>query len=167
MLGLEKPRLSLENSTLSLGISRLSVGFLNKYTRKKDMATRDDKGRFIKGGTKPEGSGIKKGSQQALTKKLKEIIREQLQTEIGQLGKTISEIDDPAQKVNAIAKVLPFVLPRIESVSFEETAKRDLTAEEKLLELNNTMSRTLEKQRKKLLETLTDFDDEEAEDEAE
>lgn len=119
---------------------------------------RDSKGTFQKGTKRIEGSGRKKGSVNASTKVLKEVLTEQLSPIISEIGNTIKLIEAPQDKITAIAKLLPFIAPRMQSIDFEDTTKRNVTAEQVLTELNSNLTKTMEKYKEKLLKNKVNFD---------
>ena len=92
---------------------------------KKSTAERDEQGRFVAGHKKI--GGIKKGKNG-----VRQIRRELMD----QLQPFIEMIDDPAEKVLAVSRMMKFTVPTYSAVEYTESNKRSLSAEEKLAQLN-------------------------------
>lgn len=59
----------------------------------------------------------------ALTKNIRETLKEMMQKEIQTLPETLKELE-PAQRLNILCKLIPFVLPKVESIH-PETGEPD------------------------------------------
>ena len=73
--------------------------------------TRDRKGYFL-----PGNPGKPKGARHSKTVKIREILQLAVGGHIEKIGEYIDEIEDPAKKVDVLAKLMPYVLPRLTSV---------------------------------------------------
>lgn len=104
----------------------------NCNTQKKPIAERDEQGRFVVGHKKI--GGIKKGKNGV--RQIRRELMDQLQPFIENMGTIIEMIDDPAEKVLAVSRMMKFTVPTYSAVEYTESNKRSLSAEEKLAQLN-------------------------------
>lgn len=104
----------------------------NCNTQKKSTAERDEQGRFVAGHKKL--GGIKKGKSGV--RQIRRELMDQLQPFIENMGTIIEMIDDPAEKVLAVSRMMKFTVPTYSAVEYTESNKRSLSAEEKLAQLN-------------------------------
>lgn len=115
---------------------------------------RDAQGRFLPG-TRPTGRRKKSIS----TRHIRSTINQQLEPFLNDLGRIIRQIDDPADQILAIARMMRYTVPTYSSVQFSEKPTRDLTAEERLAKLDASYNGNPDPTEKE------DTDDEELEDE--
>lgn len=94
---------------------------------------RDEKGRFTPG--HPKLGGRVKGATKSVRQTRKELLS-QLQPYISDVGTIISLIDDPAEQILAITRLMKFCVPTYSAVEYSESAPRSLSAEQKLAQLN-------------------------------
>ncbi len=94
---------------------------------------RDNQGRFLPGHKKI--GGIKKGSKTSV-RQVRRQLMEQLQPYIVDIGTVIAAIDDPAEQVLAVTRMMRFVMPTYSSVEYTEGATRSLNVEQKMAQLN-------------------------------
>lgn len=110
--------------------------------KKKSSTTRNAKGQFVKGATKPANSGRKPGTPNKygnIRDRLKSIILPYLNTDPDAPVKTLSNDLmrlDPDQRVDAIAKYLPFLVPKYSSTTITADANRPVAEEDRLLDLD-------------------------------
>lgn len=111
-------------------------------TKKKASTTRNAKGQFVKGAAKPANSGRKPGTPNKygnIRDRLKSIILPYLNTDPDApektLGKDLMRLDSD-QRVDAIAKYLPFLVPKYTSTTITADANRPVAEEDRLLDLD-------------------------------
>lgn len=111
-------------------------------TKKKASTTRNAKGQFVKGAAKPANSGRKPGTPNKygnIRDRLKSIILPYLNTDPDApektLGKDLMRLDSD-QRVDAIAKYLPFLVPKYSSTTITADANRPVAEEDRLLDLD-------------------------------
>ena len=85
---------------------------------------------------KTKGSGRKAGTPNRLTHEIRGAVTQALAGELETLPETLAELPPP-QRVEAILKLLKYVLPQIESVSGNEVDKTALSPATKEASLNN------------------------------
>lgn len=95
--------------------------------------THDENGKFKKGHA-PFNPGKKKNQM----KHCRETILEQISPFINSLGSLIEQIDEPAEKILAISRIIPYSMPKLSSVEVKESQPRNLTAEQSIARLNAT-----------------------------
>jgi hypothetical protein len=61
---------------------------------------------------------VRSQSEKPLTKNIRETLKEMMQKEFEQLPDTLKTLE-PVQRLNIICKLIPFILPKIESVNHE------------------------------------------------
>lgn len=120
--------------------------------KKKAKAQRNEKGQFVKGADKPEGSGRKPGTKNKygnVRDRLREIIMPYLEpdpdnVEIGQksLASDLMKIDDPNDRVHAVAAILPYIVPKYTSTTITADANRPISEEEHLLDMDAKYTKT-------------------------
>lgn len=89
-----------------------------KYLQETDFEEKDltpikDLLQSQKGKLKAESQPVK-----PLTKNIRESLKEMMQKELEQLPDTLKELE-PVQRLNILCKLIPFVLPKVESVTHE------------------------------------------------
>jgi len=106
---------------------------------------RNEKGQFVKGMKKVGGRKIgSKNKYGNIRDRLKEIILPYLEydAEAKPNGKAKSfaidlmAIADPVDRIDAVAKILPFIIPKYTSTTISADANRPFNEEEQLLELD-------------------------------
>lgn len=97
----------------------------------KPKQTRNSKGQFVKGS---HSTGRASGAKGKYTN-AREALQDQLMPFVNNLGELITAIKDPGDRANAIAKFLPFILPKYISTSITADVDRPISEEERLLEL--------------------------------
>lgn len=112
-----------------------------KTAAKKKTATTPDRnasGQFAKGRAKT--GGRKLGTQNKATRDARSILGDTLLEHLDMVGKYIDTIKDPAKKVQAIASLLPFYMPKYQSTTLTADTRRSLSCEEEMLELDKQFS---------------------------
>lgn len=113
--------------------------------------TRDASGRFVKGGKRPSSAGRKKGTQNKyknIRDRLKDIIMPYLaedEKKLKTLAIDLQAIDDPKERIDAVAKILPFVIPKYSSTTISADSLRPKSEEERLLELDKEINKSAKK----------------------
>ena len=111
--------------------------------RSQTLLNRDKKGRF--------GIGHKKiGGKRSIPKELKGKILESLSPYLENIGVIIGRIDEPYKQAQAIASFMPYLIPKLSNVEVDDTSNRNLSAEERLSELNDKIDSSLKKQKEML-----------------
>lgn len=91
-------------------------------------------------------------------------IREQLKNAIEPfletMEDTINDIVEPKDKVDAIAKILPFVVPKYQSTTINDDTRRNVTLEEYLVEIDDQYKKTQISIAEKKLKVIDFYDDE-------
>jgi hypothetical protein len=64
------------------------------------------------------------------------ILCKQLAPFLSEAGFLISQIDNPAERVLALSRMLPYALPKLAQIEYNENIKRNYTAEESIAKLN-------------------------------
>lgn len=85
---------------------------------------------------KRPGSGRKPGSGNVITTDMRKLLAAQLTKHINHLDETISAIEDPAQKAQAIAHYLQYIIPKYSSTTINTDTTRSLTTEQHLMQLD-------------------------------
>ena len=129
--------------------------------KKKSSTTRNAKGQFVKGAAKPANSGRKPGTPNKygnIRDRLKSIILPYLNTDPDApektLGKDLMRLDSD-QRVDAIAKYLPFLVPKYSSTTITADANRPVAEEDRLLDLDKEYKK---KETEITIKTLTGVD---------
>ena len=78
--------------------------------------------------------GRTKGTPNRTTSETKELIKDIVNKELEWLPKLLMKLE-PNERINAIAKLLPYVLPKQQELSVEVEVKEYLTAEERVQRL--------------------------------
>ena len=114
--------------------------------KRKASAQRNERGQFTKGCAKPEGSGRKMGTKNKygnVRDRLREIIMPYLEPdpdnmEPGQksLASDLMKIDDPNDRVHAVAAILPYIVPKYTSTTITADANRPISEEEHLMDMD-------------------------------
>lgn len=89
-------------------------------------------GQFRKG-HKQMANATRKKNQ---LKYCRETILNQLQPFIEDLGTLIQQIDEPAEKILAMSRILPYAAPKLATIEVKEKEQRNLSAEERIAKLN-------------------------------
>lgn len=93
-------------------------------------------GRFLKGHA-PFNPGKKKNQM----KHCRDTILTQLMPFIDDLGTLIEQIDEPAEKILAISRIIPYSMPKLSSIEVKDSQPRNLSAEQAIAQLNATYHR--------------------------
>jgi hypothetical protein len=64
------------------------------------------------------------------------MLREQLEPFLAHMGELIQQIDTPNEKVLALSRILPYAMPKLAQVEYNENTKRNLSAEETIANIN-------------------------------
>ena len=120
-----------------------------KPAQKKKTVARNEKGQFAKGSAK--AGGRKAGTPNKygnIRDRLKDIIMPYLNYEdtasdgsaVGKkkphsFASDLLSIDDPKDRIDAVAKILPFIVPKYSATTISADTNRPLSEEEQLLEL--------------------------------
>lgn len=91
-------------------------------------------GQFKKGHKQMANSSRKKNQ----LKYCRETILNQIQPFLEDLGVLIEQIDEPAEKILAISRILPYAAPKLATIEVKEKEPRSLSAEERIAKLNAT-----------------------------
>ena len=91
-------------------------------------------GQFRKGHKQMANSTRKKNQ----LKYCRETILNQLQPFIEDLGTLIQQIDEPAEKILAMSRILPYAAPKLATIEAKDKEPRNLSAEERIAKLNAT-----------------------------
>lgn len=91
-------------------------------------------GQFRKGHKQMANSTRKKNQ----LKYCRETILNQLQPFIEDLGTLIQQIDEPAEKILAMSRILPYAAPKLATIEVKDKEQRNLSAEERIAKLNAT-----------------------------
>lgn len=92
---------------------------------------RDEKGRFLPGHKKLGGPRKSRSMRQT-----RQELLEQLQPYISSVGEIIAMIDEPAEQILALTRMMKFCVPTYSAVEYSEKTPRSLNAEEKLAQIN-------------------------------
>jgi hypothetical protein len=90
--------------------------------------------------TKTPGSGRTKGTPNKSTAEARQLLQKILGKELDKLGLLLVKLE-PIERVNALAKLLPYILPKQQETSIE--LKQPLTEDERaarILELKNKLN---------------------------
>lgn len=98
----------------------------------KPKQTRNEKGQFVKGS---HSTGRPRGAKGRYTN-ARDALKDQIMPFVNNLGELIIAIKDPGDRADAIAKFLPFFLPKYSSTSITAEVDRPIAEEERLLELD-------------------------------
>lgn len=101
-------------------------------SKPKPKQARNEKGQFVKGS---HSTGRPRGAKGRYSN-ARDALKEQVMPFINNLGTYIQAITDPGDKIDAIAKVMPFFLPKYSSTSITADVDRPISEEERLLELD-------------------------------
>jgi hypothetical protein len=133
----------------------------NGKDKKPIKAGRNAKGQFVKGAAKPANSGRKPGVTNKygnIRDRLKDIIMPYI-TDDPDVKKSLSAdlmaIDDPVDRIDAVAKLMPFIVPKYSSTTISADNSRPMAEEDRLLELDKQYKKT---QTEINIKTLTVFD---------
>ena len=83
----------------------------------------------FKKGRKKTG-GRKKGTPNKMTLTIREQLKNAIEPFLETMEDTINNIVEPKDKVDAIAKILPFVVPKYQSTTINDDTRRNVTLEE-------------------------------------
>ena len=75
---------------------------------------RDPKGKFTEG-----NSGKPKGAVSKTASEVREILQIALQPEIDKLPEYFSKITEPQEKIKLLAQLLPYILPKLQTVTID------------------------------------------------
>lgn len=67
--------------------------------------------------------GRKKGTPNKVTGDMREALRKALEGYVDKIPEYIEAIKDPKDKIDALAKMFPYVMPRLNNIDFEMKAK--------------------------------------------
>jgi hypothetical protein len=112
-----------------------------KITPKKKTTTtakkapgRDASGKFRKGRRK---TGGRKAGVKNKYSNVRDMIKDQVTPFLEKLSDTIAAIADPKDRVDALAKIMPFFIPKYSSTNISADVYRPVTEEERLKQLDN------------------------------
>jgi len=77
---------------------------------------------------------------------LREILTDAIQNEIENLPETLAQLD-PEKRLNLLIKILPFVMPRLENISINDTGAENIRfnpqsiSDAELKEINNRLEK--------------------------
>lgn len=123
-------------------------------TTEKKTTKRNAKGQIEKGSAKVPNSGRKPGSKNKygnVRDRLKNILLPYLNDDPdaeGIMGRTLAtdlqRIGDPKDRVDAVAKLMPFVVPKYSSTTISADSERPIAEEDRLLELDGNYKKQTE-----------------------
>ena len=93
-----------------------------------------------KGKPKTEGSGRKKGTPNKRTAKVRAILEEQLAPHLDNVGSLIAQIDDPKERLQVIAALLPFFAPKMQAIDMTAKQESNVRLEQSLADIDNQFS---------------------------
>lgn len=113
----------------------------------------------FKKGRKKTG-GRKKGTPNKMTLTIREQLKNAIEPFLETMEDTINNIVEPKDKVDAIAKILPFIIPKYQSTTINDDSKRNITLEEYLVEIDDQYKKTQISIAEKKLKVIDFYDDE-------
>lgn len=113
----------------------------------------------FKKGRKKTG-GRKKGTPNKMTLTIREQLKNAIEPFLETMEDTINDIVEPKDKVDAIAKILPFVVPKYQSTTINDDTRRNVTLEEYLVEIDDQYKKTQISIAEKKLKVIDFYDDE-------
>lgn len=113
----------------------------------------------FKKGRKKTG-GRKKGTPNKMTLTIREQLKNAIEPFLETMEDTINNIVEPKDKVDAIAKILPFVVPKYQSTTINDDTRRNVTLEEYLVEIDDQYKKTQISIAEKKLKVIDFYDDE-------
>lgn len=131
-------------------VSDASTSEQEEPAKKKTTAQRNEKGQFVKGcaktGGRQPGTKNKYGN---VRDRLKEIIMpylepdpDNMQPGTKSLATDLMAIDDPNDRVHAVAAILPYIVPKFTSTTITADSNRPISEEEHLLEMDAKYTKT-------------------------
>lgn len=105
--------------------------------------------------------GRKKGTPNKMTVTIREQLKKAIEPFLNDMENTINDIVEPKDKVDAIAKILPFIIPKYQSTTINDDSKRNITLEEYLVDMDNTYKKTQITISEKKLKIVDFYEDEE------
>lgn len=118
----------------------------------------ENKSSFKKGRKKT--GGRKKGTPNKMTLTIREQLKNAIEPFLETMEDTINDIVEPKDKVDAIAKILPFIIPKYQSTTINDDSKRNITLEEYLVDMDNTYKKTQITISEKKLKIIDFYEDE-------
>lgn len=113
----------------------------------------------FKKGRKKTG-GRKKGTPNKMTLTIREQLKNAIEPFLETMEDTINDIVEPKDKVDAIAKILPFVVPKYQSTTINDDTRRNVTLEEYLVEIDDQYKKTQISIAEKKLKVIDFYEDE-------
>lgn len=113
----------------------------------------------FKKGRKKTG-GRKKGTPNKMTLTIREQLKNAIEPFLETMEETINDIVEPKDKVDAIAKILPFVVPKYQSTTINDDTRRNVTLEEYLVEIDDQYKKTQISIAEKKLKVIDFYEDE-------
>lgn len=104
--------------------------------------------------------GRKKGTPNKMTLTIREQLKNAIEPFLETMEETINDIVEPKDKVDAIAKILPFVVPKYQSTTINDDTRRNVTLEEYLVEIDDQYKKTQISIAEKKLKVIDFYDDE-------
>lgn len=114
----------------------------------------------FKKGRKKTG-GRKKGTPNKVTLTIREQLKNAIEPFLETMENTINDIVEPKDKVDAIAKILPFVVPKYQSTTINDDTRRNVTLEEYLVEIDDQYKKTQISIAEKKMKIIDFYDEEE------
>ena len=90
----------------------------------------------------PKTGGRKAGTSNKITKSIRAQIEQQLEPFVANIGNMLLKITDPADRFDALAKLLPYVAPKLQNIDITSENKHDVTIEHQLLLLDEKFKET-------------------------
>ena len=84
----------------------------------------------------PKTGGRKAGTPNKMTKSIRAQIEQQLEPFVANIGNMLLKITDPADRFDALVKLLPYVAPKLQNIDITSENKHDVTIEHQLLLLD-------------------------------
>ena len=99
----------------------------------------------------PKTGGRQKGSLNKSTGAIRAVLAEQIEEHLRNIGSLIAQIEDPRDRVAAIASVLPYIAPKMQAIDITAKQETNIRVEQTLVELDNRFSqKKMEMQMRKI-----------------
>lgn len=126
-----KPSISQKTRNFAPTMAKKTDNTTPSNTPKKRKA---NSGSFSPGHEKM--GGRKAGTPNKMTRDARQILGDTLLEHLENVGKYLTNIDDDAKRVQAIASLLPFYMPKYQSTTLTADTRRSLSCEEEMCELD-------------------------------
>lgn len=144
------PRLVINCATRTVWYGIFQYICTRNYHKRKIlwiMATKKDNTNETKTKRKKTG-GRKAGTPNKITKTVRESLRDAITGYLNginekgfSLAQDLMQIEEPAGRLAMVAKFMPYVAPKLQSVSFNSDETRNLSVEESFMKLEETFNK--------------------------